>query len=83
MKISNLPRKATVIRLCMDGNTPDKNDLFYGKFVLDRVVTIVHQFENELLLTDMFVPELMDKDNDYCYHGFIVVDTHMIELLKY
>lgn len=82
MKIHNLPCKVAVVRLCMDGNQPNKSDLQYGKYVLDKVVTLVHQFENGLFLTDKFVPELMDKNNDYCYHGFIIVDKHMIEILN-
>ena len=79
----NLPRRAAVVRLCMPGNPPDKNDIFYGKFVIDQVVTIVHRFESGLFLTNKFIPELINENNDYCYHGFIIVDRQMIEFLDY
>ena len=76
------PCEVAIVRLCDEGSTPTQNDLFYGKYVLNKAVRLVYQFENGLYLTNKFVPELMNENNNYCYHGFIIVNKSMFEILK-
>ena len=76
------PCEVAIVRLCDEGSTPTQNDLFYGRYVLNKAVRLVYQFENGLYLTNKFVPELMNENNDYCYHGFIIVNEFMFEILS-
>lgn len=66
-------RRFEVTSLCAPGNAPDEYDIYYVGLVLNRIVKIVHCFDDGLLLTDYFVPELMEYKNDYCHYGFIVL----------
>lgn len=69
-------KNVAVVRLCMDGNQPSEADKQYVGKALNRVVKIVHQFENGFYLTDFFMPEYINDKNDYCHYGFLILDCH-------
>lgn len=69
-------KSVAVIRLCMDGNTPNDADKRYVEKALNRVVKIIHQFKSGFYLTDFFMPEYINDKNDYCHYGFLILDYH-------
>ena len=71
-------KDVAIMRLCMVGNTPTKVDEEYIGTALRKVVKIVHEF----FLTDFFMPEHIDKKNDYCHYGFLVLDRHNFETIN-
>jgi len=48
------------------------NDKYIGK-AYNKPVRILHSFENGSYLTDFFIPEFMNIENDYIYHGFLKI----------
>lgn len=57
-----------------DGNKPNQYDCKYIGKAENRVVTIVHKFkDNDLYLTDFFIGEFMEENNDYIHYGFLKV----------
>lgn len=75
-------RKVAVVRMCMPGNEPDENDKRYTGKALNRVVEIKHKLDNGFYLTDFFMPEYIDKKNDYCHYGFLVLDEQNFSLIQ-
>ena len=46
------------------------NVKFIGK-AYNRMVKILHKLDQSFYLTDFFIPEYMDINNDYIYYGFL------------
>lgn len=75
-------RKVAIIRLCMAGNTPTSGDIKYIGKGLNKIVEIKHRLENDLYITDFFMPEYIEDKNEYCHYGFLVVDRHNFSLIE-
>ena len=74
--------KVIIDKLCMIGNEPTLGDKKYISKALNQVVTIKYKFENNLYLTDFFMPEYINDNNDYCYYGFLLVSKYNIATLN-
>lgn len=79
--MSLINRKVAIMKLCMDGNEPTKADIKYIGKALGKVVEIKHELENDLYITDFFMPEYIDDKNDYCHYGFLIVDCNNFSLI--
>lgn len=68
----NIPCKVWINKIS-DGLGDPNNDIKYIGGAHDRVVTIVHQLNHSMFLTDFFIPEYIDSKNDYIHYGFLIV----------
>ena len=75
-------KNVVVTRVCMRGNEPTKDDLLYTKQALNKMVTIKHVFENGLYLTDFFMPDFVERKNDYCHYGFLILDRQQFNIIE-
>lgn len=74
--------EVAVVRMCMDGNNPNTNDIKYTKKALNRVVKILYDFGDDVYLTDFFMPEFINDKNDYCHYGFLIINEYTFRRLR-
>lgn len=55
-----------------EGQKPTNADCKYIGEAYKKVVTITHKFEDgDLYLTDFFMPQYIDENNDYVHYGYL------------
>ena len=72
------PKRAIVTNVS-DGLGYRSNDEKYVGLAFNRVVEIVDKLDNGMLLTNFYMPQFKGIENDYCYHGFLIVSIGNIE----
>lgn len=75
-------KKATITKI-RDGLGYPKNDEKYIGRAYNQVVKLVALVPNttDFYITDFFMPEFIDKNNDYIHYGFLKVSSGNITLL--
>lgn len=68
---SLIGKRVLVVRNIHSGDYTKNNDKYLG-LAYDKPVKIVHKV-GELYITDFFVPEFMNENNDYIYYGFLKI----------
>lgn len=68
---SLIGKRVLVVRNIHSGDYLKNNDKYLGS-AYDKPVRLLYK-KGEIYITDFFVPEFMDEDNDYVYHGFLRV----------
>lgn len=75
-------KQVAITRYCMRGNTPTKDDEKYIGRAMNRVVRILHKFDDGSYLTNFFMPEYINEKHDYCHYGFLVIDYQVLTRLS-
>ena len=74
-------KNAILIRNIYSSDYPQNNEKYFGSFY-GKVFKILFDFQDNTYLTDMFIPEFMNEENDYVYHGFIKVMNKDFRILN-
>jgi hypothetical protein len=80
---SLINRKAVVTRI-YDGLGYQTNDSKYTGKAYNQVVKLVALVPEtkDFYITDYFIPEFIEENNDYIHYGFLKVSTGNITLLE-
>lgn len=68
------PREVIINRVS-DGLGYKSNDHKYIGKAYHRVVTLVDSITSNIFLTDFYIPEFKDQNNDYIRNGFLIVSS--------
>lgn len=81
--MSSLVGKDVIVcRNLQSGDYLKNNDLYFSS-IYNKRVTIVYSFGDNTYLTNVFVPEFMNENNDYVYHGFLkIMDSDFQKILE-
>lgn len=78
----NLVNKRAIVSNISDELGCVSDDKKYTGKAYNKVVTIKHKLTSLLYITDFFIPEFINENNDYIHYGFLVVSENNITLLK-
>jgi len=75
-------KRVAVTKICDGTGYPINDQKYIGK-AYNQVVKLVALVPGtvDLYITDFFIPEFMDKNNDYIHYGFLKVSSGNITLL--
>lgn len=74
------PKRAIVVRLSCGGGYPSNDEKYIGK-AYKRVLNVVDIAIGSLFLTDFYIPEYKNENNDYVRYGFLIVSQGNIEFV--
>lgn len=82
--MKNLIGRKCAITKIHDGLGYEKNDIKYYKKAYNQVVTLLYLIPNTqyFYITDFFLPEYIEENNDYIHYGFLIVSDGNITLLE-
>ena len=76
----DFPQRAILIKVS-DGLGYHKNDEKYIGKAFNRVLNIVDTIKGNMFLTDFYIPEFKEENNDYVRYGFLIVSRKNIEFV--
>lgn len=68
----NFPARAVILK---NSSSP------YTDTTYNQMLTLLYEIKDGYYLTDMFVSALKDTNDDFCYHGFMIVPESVATVL--